>query len=167
MYYILLKQLQPEASLWLLHFCTLFQILPCKLAEQKEPKWAKVKVTPLTEVALHKVWTFWEEHKIWKNLPPKIWHYWVMSNFKWKIFSDFVSFSECPNFNSAFFYFTLQSSPDIHKTKVASFYQKITWHSPYAFRFFPKKRWFYVVKVQKSSKNLTQFRIITIFALRP
>ena len=49
-------------------------------------------------VIIAKVWTFWEEHKIWKNLPLKIWHYWVTSNFKWKIFSNFVSFSECPNF---------------------------------------------------------------------
>ena len=49
-----------------------------------------------------KVWTFWEEHKIWKNLPLKIWHYWVTSNLKWKIFSNFVSFSECPNFTYKF-----------------------------------------------------------------
>ena len=45
-----------------------------------------------------KVWIFWEGHKIGKNLPPKIWHYWVASNFKWKIFSNFVAFSEYPNF---------------------------------------------------------------------
>ena len=45
-----------------------------------------------------KVWTFWEEHKIWKNLPLKIWHYWVTSNFKWNIFSNFVAFLEYPNF---------------------------------------------------------------------
>ena len=57
-----------------------------------------------------KVWTFWEEHKIWKNLPLKIWHYWVTSNFKWKIFSNFVSFSECPNFNKIpFFSFILRT----------------------------------------------------------
>ena len=33
-----------------------------------------------------------------KNLPLKIWHYSVTSNFKWKIFSNFVAFSEYPNF---------------------------------------------------------------------
>ena len=44
-----------------------------------------------------KVWTFWEGHKIWKNLPLKIRHYSVVSNSKWKIFSNFVFFSECPN----------------------------------------------------------------------
>ena len=33
-----------------------------------------------------KVWIFWERYKIWENLPLKIWHYSVMSNFKWKIF---------------------------------------------------------------------------------
>ena len=48
---------------------------------------------------VYKVWTFWKEHKIWKNLPLKIWHHWVTSNFKWKIFSNFVSLSECLNFN--------------------------------------------------------------------
>ena len=45
-----------------------------------------------------KVWIIWEGHKIWKNLPLKIWRYWVASNFKWKIFSNFVAFSEYPNF---------------------------------------------------------------------
>ena len=45
-----------------------------------------------------KVWTFWEGHKNWKNLPLLIWRYSVASNFKWKIFSNFVPFSECPNF---------------------------------------------------------------------
>ena len=28
----------------------------------------------------------------------KIWRYWVASNFKWEIFSNFVAFSEYPNF---------------------------------------------------------------------
>ena len=46
-----------------------------------------------------KVRIFWEGHNIWKNLPRKIWRYWVVSNFKWKIFSNFVAFSEYPNFN--------------------------------------------------------------------
>ena len=30
-----------------------------------------------TKILYVKVRTFWEGHKIWKNLPPKIWHYWV------------------------------------------------------------------------------------------
>ena len=47
-----------------------------------------------------KVWTFWEGHKIWKNLPLKIWCYSVASNLK--IFSNFVPFSECPNFENNF-----------------------------------------------------------------
>ena len=46
-----------------------------------------------------KVRIFWEGHKIQKNLPLKVWRYWVTSNFKWKIFSNFVAFSEYPNFN--------------------------------------------------------------------
>ena len=29
----------------------------------------------------------------------KSWRYSVVSNFKWKIFSNFLFFSECPNFN--------------------------------------------------------------------
>ena len=45
-----------------------------------------------------KVWTFWEGHKIRKNLPLSIWHCSVASNFKWKIFSNFMPFSEGPNF---------------------------------------------------------------------
>ena len=47
---------------------------------------------------LSKVRIFWEGHKIWKNLPLKIGHYSVTSNFTWKIFSNFVAFSEYPNF---------------------------------------------------------------------
>ena len=34
-----------------------------------------------------------------KSLPLKIWRYWVASNSKWKIFSNFVASSEYPNFN--------------------------------------------------------------------
>ena len=47
---------------------------------------------------MRKVRIFWEGHKIWKNLPHKIWRYTVTSNFKWKIFSNFVAFSVYPNF---------------------------------------------------------------------
>ena len=36
--------------------------------------------------------------KFEKNLPLKIWRYSVVSNFKWKSFSNFVAFSEYPNF---------------------------------------------------------------------
>ena len=49
---------------------------------------------------LLKVWTFWEGHKIWKNLPLKIWCCSVASNSMWKVFSNCVPFSECPNFNN-------------------------------------------------------------------
>ena len=59
------------------------------------------KLTFLRKVCFRtlKVWTFWKRHKIWKNLPLKIWRYWVTLNWKWKIFSNFVPFSERPNFN--------------------------------------------------------------------
>ena len=57
------------------------------------------KSTP-TPKFLGKVRIFWEGHKIWKNLPLKIWRYSVTTNFKWKIFSNFVAFSEYPNFTS-------------------------------------------------------------------
>ena len=46
-----------------------------------------------------KVRVFWEGHKIWKKFPLKIWHYSATSNFKWKIFSNCVAFSEYPHFN--------------------------------------------------------------------
>ena len=64
-----------------------------------------------------KVWTIWEEQKIWKNLPRKIWHYWVTSNFKWKISSNFVSFSEFPNF---------KDHPNFRKRKRLSRWQDIS-----------------------------------------
>ena len=54
-------------------------------------------------IILVKVRIFWEGHKIRKNLPLKIWRYSVTSHFKWKIFSNFVAFSEYPNFNRMFF----------------------------------------------------------------
>ena len=54
----------------------------------------------LHRVCITKVRTLWEGHKIWKNLPLNIWRYWVASNFKWKIFSNFVAFSEYLNFKS-------------------------------------------------------------------
>ena len=38
--------------------------------------------------------------KFGKNLPLKILRYSVTSNFKWKIFSNFVAFSEYPNFKA-------------------------------------------------------------------
>ena len=46
-----------------------------------------------------KVRIFWEGHKVWKNLPLRIWHYSVTSSFKWKMFSNFVAFSKYSNFN--------------------------------------------------------------------
>ena len=49
-------------------------------------------------IKLIKVRIFWEGHEIWKNLPLKIWGYSVTSNFKWKIFKNFVAFSEYPKF---------------------------------------------------------------------
>ena len=51
---------------------------------------------------LFKVRIFWEGHKIWKNLPLKIWHYWVAFDFMWKIFSNFVAFSEYLKFNKKY-----------------------------------------------------------------
>ena len=56
---------------------------------------------------LFKVRIFWEGHKIWKNLPLKIWCYWVASNFKWKVSSNFVAFSKYPNFTNSLFFFRL------------------------------------------------------------
>ena len=47
---------------------------------------------------LVKVQIFWEGHKLEKNLPLIIWRYSVVSNVKWKIFSNFVAFSEYLNF---------------------------------------------------------------------
>ena len=48
---------------------------------------------------IDKVRIFWEGQKIWKSLPLKIRRYSVTSNFKWKNFSNFVAFSEYPNFS--------------------------------------------------------------------
>ena len=45
--------------------------------------------------------------EIWKSLPLEIWRYWVESNFKWKIFSNFIVFSEYPNFNQSQHSYTL------------------------------------------------------------
>ena len=59
-------------------------------------KFTSVQIYPVSLIS--KVWIFWEGHKIWKNLPLKIWRHSVMSNFKWKIFSKFVAFSEYPTF---------------------------------------------------------------------
>ena len=73
---------------------------------KKECVW--LKICPIWV----KVWTFWERHKIWKNLPLKIWRYWVTSNWKWKIFSNFVSFSERPNFTT----YNLTSLQEISQT---------------------------------------------------
>ena len=53
----------------------------------------------IISISFFKVRIFWEGHKIWKDLPLKIWRYSVASNFKWKIFSNLVAFSEYPNFN--------------------------------------------------------------------
>ena len=46
--------------------------------------------------------------KFEKNLPLSIWRYSVASNFKWKIFSNFVPFSECPNFFKLYFFWINQ-----------------------------------------------------------
>ena len=52
------------------------------------------------EITLNvKVRIFWEGHKIWKNLPLKIWRCSATLDFKWKISSNFVAFSEYLTFN--------------------------------------------------------------------
>ena len=50
--------------------------------------------------SINLVWMFREGHNIWKNLPLSIWRYSLVSNFMWQIFSNFVPFSEVPNFTS-------------------------------------------------------------------
>ena len=47
---------------------------------------------------MHKVWTFWETQKIWKNLPLGFDIYLVNIKTMRKIFSNFVCFSESPTF---------------------------------------------------------------------
>ena len=80
-----------------------------------------------------KVRIFWEGHKILKDLPVKIWRRWVASNFTWKIFSNFVAFSEYPNFTirrfqlrcSVFSYSLLSLiKPVIHNCCLFLFFQK-------------------------------------------
>ena len=45
-----------------------------------------------------KVWTFWEAHKIWKNLHRDLYIYLINIQTRRKIFSNFVCFSESLNF---------------------------------------------------------------------
>ena len=61
-----------------------------------------VKASKILIIVIGKVWIFWKGHKIRKNLPLKIWRYSIASNFKWKIFLNFVAFSECPNYMKLF-----------------------------------------------------------------
>ena len=75
----------------------------------------------LTYVPNDKVRIFWERHKIWKNLPLKIWRYSITSNFKKKIFSNFVTFSEYPNFTTVRWKF--------HPSTILSTDQNIMQHS--------------------------------------
>ena len=49
-------------------------------------------------VDLFKVWTFWEAHKKLRNLPHALYIYLVNVQTMRKIFSNFVCFSESPNF---------------------------------------------------------------------
>ena len=71
-----------------------------------------------------KVRIFWEGHKIWKNLLLKIWRYSVTSNFKWKIFSNFVTFSEYPNLKDNEFYILghILSSMKHERVKINPFF---------------------------------------------
>ena len=87
-------------------FCFVFQI-PTQYVECRfdiQFCWFRIKKTSHRESLIKslfvKVRIFWERHKIWKNLPLKIWRYSVTSNFKWKIFSNIVAFSEYPKFNN-------------------------------------------------------------------
>ena len=57
--------------------------------------------------------------KFEKNLPLKIWPYSVVSNFKWKIFSNFVFFSECPNFTQGSLILVEPVSIDVLHKKLA------------------------------------------------
>ena len=80
------------------------RIFPNAFNEKKALQWtfcvriSFLSCIHISTLMFHKVRIFWEGHKIWKNLPLKIWHYSVTSNFTWKIFSNFVAFPEYPNF---------------------------------------------------------------------
>jgi hypothetical protein len=58
-----------------------------------------IKQGPWRIYSLIKVWTFWEGHKIWKNLPLKIWRNWVTQIESGRFLKNFVPFSERLNFN--------------------------------------------------------------------
>ena len=57
-----------------------------------------------------KIRVFWEGHKIWKNLPLKIWRYWVASNLKWKIFFKFCGLLSIPELYCTISNFSLWNS---------------------------------------------------------
>ena len=73
---------------------------------------------------------FWKGHKIWKNLPLKICRYRVMSNFKWKIFSNFVAFSEYPNFNTSIMGYSLLGSSEYKRRYVSRIW--VGWKGKFA-----------------------------------
>ena len=61
-----------------------------------------------------KVWIFWEGHKVWKNLPLKIWRFWVVSNFKWKIFSNLWPSENIQTLLIWFIFFYIKSMNQVH-----------------------------------------------------
>ena len=77
---------------------------------------------------------FEEATKFEKNLPLKIWRYLVTSNFEWKIFSNFVAFSEYPNFteHKKWFLWGTLARPDRWKEHAkwilsGDYYARHTW----------------------------------------
>ena len=74
---------------------------------------ADVSFVSVQATVLSEYWKKLEEIFFWNDIIwRRLWklyhfekifhfHYWVTSNFKWKIFWNFVPFSECPNFTVA------------------------------------------------------------------
>ena len=103
-----------------------------------------------------KVWTFWEGHKIKKNLPLSIWCYSVASNFKWKIFSNFGPFSEGLKFISTISW--EHKISDIWFT----WFRRLVWHI-----FRSIKQFFWIVKRSDKFWNAILFKLIRGRFFRP
>ena len=110
---VVFQKMHPRDVIWvpkLSHWVVKWDWVWCSVHILRCP-WLRLSWYQFMLVGDHfKVRIFWEGHKIWKNLSLKICHYSVTSNFKWNNFSNFVTFSECPNFTIKFYFLPKSSS---------------------------------------------------------
>ena len=107
-----------------------------------------------------KVRTFWEVHKNLRNLPHALYIYLVNVQTMRRIFSNFVCFSESPNFIISSLCFSTKIYSQTSIWYVITFFIFWSWKKCAKFTAFSQVNCMWMVKVRKSKKIFSCLEIL-------